>query len=87
MEEVIRLQKMTLANQEIVKPSTVWLMFMFLGWSYGSLGKGFAQFFFYITCGGLGVWTLIRFFTLSSSIRQYNNSVYIKHGLNDLITI
>ena len=39
--------------------TTVWLLFLFLGWSYGSLDKIGLQILFYITLGGFGLWALV----------------------------
>jgi hypothetical protein len=63
-------------------PTTVWLLFIFLGWSYGSLGKIGTQIFFYITLGGIGIWTLIRLFTLSGAIKEYNRQIAAQVGLS-----
>tara|TARA_R110000772_G_scaffold206233_1_gene316868 strand:- start:304 stop:570 length:267 start_codon:yes stop_codon:yes gene_type:complete len=62
--------------------STIWILFLFLGWSYGSLNKTGTQILFYITLGGLGFWTIIRLFTLNSAIKEYNRSVAINVGLS-----
>lgn len=70
-----------MAQQELIKPSTAWLMFLFLGWSYGSMGSMGKQILFYITLGGLGIWMLIRLFTLNGAIRTYNNAIYKKYGI------
>jgi hypothetical protein len=80
-------EKLLMAQQELVKPSTIWLLFLFLGWSYGSMGKIGMQILFYITLGGFFLWGFIRLFTLSSAIKEYNNKVYLKVGLNDMIKI
>ena len=61
--------------------STMWLLFLFLGWSYGSMGKMGLQIFYYITLGGLGIWTLFRLFTLNSAIKNYNRQVALEIGL------
>ena len=53
-------------------PSTIWITFLFLGWSYGSLGQPVKQLFYYLTLGGFGLWTLYVLFTLNSKIRKYN---------------
>jgi hypothetical protein len=60
----------------------VWLLFLFLGWSYGSLGSMGKQVLFYLTAGGLGLWTLIRLFTLSGSIKAYNKKIAREVGLS-----
>ena len=62
--------------------STIWLLFIFLGWSYGSLNKTGTQILFYITLGGLGLWSVIRLFTLNTAIKEYNRSVAINVGLS-----
>lgn len=63
-------------------PSTIWLLFIFLGWSYGSLDKIGLQILFYITLGGLGIWTLIRLFTLNGAIKTYNRGIAKQVGLD-----
>ena len=63
--------------------TTSWLLFLFLGWSYGSMGKIGLQILFYITGGGLGVWTLIRLFTLNGAIKEYNKGVAARVGMDN----
>jgi len=58
------------------------LLFLFLGWSYGSLGKIGTQILFYLTLGGLGLWALIRLFTLNSAIKDYNRKIAAEVGLS-----
>ena len=60
----------------------IWLLFLFLGWSYGSLGKMTKQIFFYLTLGGVGMWTIYRLFTLNKAIRKYNRGIAKKVGLD-----
>ena len=74
-------EKILMAQTELVKPSNIWMLFLFLGWSYGSLGKGGKQILFYLTFGGLGLWTVYRLLTLNRAIKKHNNSVYKKYGL------
>ncbi len=64
-------------------PTTIWLLFLFLGWSYGSLDKIGLQILFYITLGGLGIWTLVRLFTLNGAIKTYNRRVAKVVGLDN----
>jgi hypothetical protein len=78
-------EKLMLAQQELVNPTTTWVLFFFLGWSYGSMNQMGLQIAYYLTFGGLGIWTLYRLFTLNSAIKQYNNTVYMKYGLNNMI--
>lgn len=80
-----KIEQLMQAQNETLNRGTAWLLFLFLGWSYGSMGKIGTQILYYLTLGGLGVWMLIRLFTLNSSINDYNNKIYMKYGLNDMI--
>lgn len=64
-------------------PTTIWLLFLFLGWSYGSLGKIGIQILYYLTFGGIGVWALIRLFTLQGAIRDYNKKIAMELGFKN----
>lgn len=66
---------------EMRKAKNVWLTFMFLGWSYGSLGQIGKQIFFYLTFGGFGLWTIYVLFTLNKKINKYNNAIRVELGL------
>ncbi|MDC1049152.1 hypothetical protein OAQ80_06555 [Flavobacteriaceae bacterium] len=70
-------------NERKANPTLIWLLFLFLGWSYGSLGKIGTQILYYITIGGLGVWTLIRLFTLQGAIRDYNKKIAMELGFDN----
>tara|TARA_B110000971_G_C20006132_1_gene499233 strand:+ start:471 stop:734 length:264 start_codon:yes stop_codon:yes gene_type:complete len=70
-------------NERKASPTLIWLLFLFLGWSYGSLGKIGTQILYYITIGGLGVWTLIRLFTLQGAIRDYNKKIAMELGFDN----
>lgn len=74
--------KILLAQNQLANKTTTWLLFLFLGWSYGSLGKIGLQILYYITLGGLGLWTLIRFFTLNRAIKKYNKNICIRLRLS-----
>lgn len=56
----------------------LWLTFLFLGWSYGSLGQIGKQVAFYLTFGGLGLWTLYVLFTLNKKINKFNADLALK---------
>lgn len=56
----------------------IWLTFLFLGWSYGSLGQIGKQVAFYLTIGGLGLWTLYVLFTLNKKINKFNTNLALK---------
>jgi len=66
---------------EVRKAKNVWLTFLLLGWSYGSLGQVGKQVAFYLTLGGFGVWTIYVLFTLNSKIEKYNNNLRKELGL------
>jgi hypothetical protein len=67
-------------NEKKLNSTKIWLLYLFLGWSYGSMDKIGTQILFYLTLGGLGVWGFIRLFTLNKSIKEYNKKIAI--GLN-----
>jgi hypothetical protein len=75
-------QDLMIYNSRKKDSSTIWLLFLFLGWSYGSLGKMGLQIIYYLTLGGFGIWALIRLFTLNGAIKDYNRKVAIEVGLN-----
>lgn len=75
-----QIQMLRMQN-ELINPTTAWLMFLFLGWSYGSMGQMGKQILYYLTLGGLGLWTIYRLFTLNSAIRKYNDSVFEKYHI------
>ena len=76
------MENLLLVQNELANKSTIWLLFLLLGWSYGSLGKIGLQLLFYITFGGFGIWTLIRLFTLNCAINKYNTDVAKRHNLS-----
>ena len=47
------MDKQFVYNERKANPTLVWLLFLFFGWSYGSLGKIGTQILYYITLGGL----------------------------------
>jgi len=75
-------QNLMIYNSRKKDSTTIWLLFLFLGWSYGSLGKIGLQILFYLTLGGLGIWTLVRLFTLNGAIKSYNRNIAIEVGLS-----
>lgn len=74
-------EKILLAQKEQLSPTSIWLLFLFFGWSYGSMGKMGLQILWYLTLGGCGIWTIIRLFTLNKAIRKYNERIYEKYGV------
>ena len=76
-------------NAQKVDKGNTWILFLLLGWSYGSMDQMAKQVFYYLRLGGLGVWTLYRLFTLNSAIKNYNRKLAFKVGLSseDLIKL
>jgi hypothetical protein len=70
-------------SEKKANATTIWLLFLFLGWSYGSLGQIGLQILFYITLGGFGIWALIRLFTLSGAIKKYNKNIAMGLGFSN----
>lgn len=75
--------KMLAYQNAAANKTTVWLLFLFLGWSYGSMDKIGLQIVYYITLGGLGFWTLYRLFTLSGAIKEYNRGIAARVGMDN----
>ena len=77
------MDKSSVYNERKANSTSVWLLFLFLGWSYGSLGKVGLQILFYLTLGGVGFWTLIRLFTLNGAIREHNKKIAMELGFDN----
>ena len=75
--------KLLLYNQRGLKKSTAWILFLLLGWSYGSMDKIGKQILFYLTLGGCGLWTLYRLFTLNGAIKEYNKKIAAEVGMDN----
>ena len=75
--------KIMIYQSRCANSTTVWLLFIFLGWSYGSLGKIGLQILYYVTFGGIGIWALVRLFTLSGAIKDFNRQIAAQVGLSD----
>ena len=70
-------------EQRVITPTSMWLLFLFLGWSYGSMGKMGKQIFYYLTLGGIGFWIIYRLFTLNGAIRKYNKQIAYECGFTN----
>ena len=71
------MNKINYYQSQKLDKSTQWLLFLFLGWSYGSMDQMGKQLLYYITFGGLGLWMLYVLFTLNKKIDDYNRSIAI----------
>ena len=79
----IKSDKELVFQKKKADPTTIWILFILFGWSYGSLGKIGLQILYYLTAFGLGIWYIIRLFTLQSAIRNYNRKIAIELGFDD----
>lgn len=75
-------QSLLIYNSRKQSSGTIWLLFLFLGWSYGSLGNMVKQIFYYLTFGGFGIWAIYRLITLNGAIKKYNRKIAMEVGLN-----
>lgn len=74
--------QLTAYNTQSINSTTIWVLFLFLGWSYGSMNQMGKQILFYLTLGGFGIWTLIRLFTLNGAIKEYNRKLAMRIGMD-----
>ena len=89
MTNLSRTEKLLLYNEKKLDVAKTWLLFIFLGWYYGSIGKIGKQILYYLTLGGFGFWTLYVLLTLlGGGIKKYNLSIAEQIGLSreDFIT-
>lgn len=81
MSEYSTSDKINLYNSRKLDATKMWILFLFLGWSYGSMGSMGKQILYYITVGGLGIWALYCLFTLNGKIKKYNRDIALEVGL------
>tara|TARA_B100000497_G_C7569365_1_gene343139 strand:+ start:216 stop:476 length:261 start_codon:yes stop_codon:yes gene_type:complete len=77
------MDKFQIYQERKYNTSTGWLLFLLLGWSYGSMNKMGKQIFYYLTLGGFGLWTIYRLFTLNSAMKEYNKKIAISVGFDN----
>ncbi len=82
MSEMSASDRLLVYQDRKANPTTVWLLYLFLGWSYGSLGEIGLQLLYYFTLGGCGIWTIIRLFTLQGAIERYNSELAKELGID-----
>jgi hypothetical protein len=83
MSDYNKNEKLSFYNERKLESGKMWILFLFLGWSYGSMGQMGKQIFFYLTLGGFGLWMLYVLFTLSSKVKKFNKNVARQVGLNE----
>lgn len=81
-------EMLTFYKEQKCDKTNIWLLFLLLGWSYGSLDQMGKQ-IFYLTLGGLGLWSIYLLFTLNSKVKDYNLNIAKTIGLDgqDLIML
>lgn len=82
MDEYNKSEKLAFYNQSKLDASKIWLLFLLLGWSYGSMGQMGKQILYYLTIGGLGIWAIYRLFTLNGKVKKYNRDIALRVGLD-----
>ena len=75
MKEYSTSEKLIIYNSIKLDTSMTWILFLMFGWSYGSIGQYWKQIFYYLTFGGMGIWTLYLVFTLQGKIKKYNGEI------------
>ena len=76
------MENQAIYNTKKLSRTNMWLAFLFLGWSYGSLGSTGKQLLFYMTLGGFGVWSFYVLFTLNSKIKAHNTKLAVMLGMD-----
>jgi len=82
MSEYSSSEKISIFNARKLDTSKIWMLFLFFGWSYGSMGSMGKQILFYCTLGGASLWTIYRLFTLNGKMKEYNKKIAFEIGLN-----
>lgn len=78
----MKMERMINYNNSKLDDSTVWLLFLICGWSYGSMDQMGKQILFWLTLGGFGIWWIYRLFTLSNAIKGHNREVALRCGFD-----
>ena len=84
-------EKVALVKNQIRRKWKMWFSFLFLGWSYGSLGNRGAQIVWYlipvITAVGFYSYDQSREFTLLTSLAIAGSGVWIIWALARILTL
>lgn len=83
MNDYNKNEKLNFYNERKLDSSKMWMLFLLLGWSYGSMGQMGKQIFFYLTFGGMGLWCFYVLFTLSDKVKKFNKNVARQVGLDE----
>lgn len=77
------MDKTIIYQERRIKKSNAWLLFLLVGWSYGSYDKMGKQFFYWITFAGCGLWFIYKLFTLNRDINEWNKKVAHQAGFSN----
>ena len=69
-------------NAQKLENSKIWILFLLLGWSYGSMDSMGKQILYYVTFGGFTLWAIYRLFTLNGAIKKYNKGIAQASGVS-----
>lgn len=64
-----------LLQQKLKTTSNAYLFWFFLGAHYAYLGQWGKQIAYWLTFGGLGIWTIIDAFRMKSLVEKYNRPI------------
>ncbi len=65
-------------EKSLATTGNVWLFFLLLGCPYGAVNKWGLQILFWLTGGGLGIWTIITIFRVGSLVENHNRPIRIE---------
>ena len=74
--------KLAFYNSRKLDGTKIWILFLLLGWSYGSMDSMGKQILYYLTAAGVGIWFLYRLFTLNKAIKKHNRTIALEVGLD-----
>tara|TARA_B110000503_G_scaffold141231_1_gene234115 strand:- start:42 stop:329 length:288 start_codon:yes stop_codon:yes gene_type:complete len=88
-DDYSKTDKINIYNGRKLESTKMWILFLFLGWSYGSMGSMGKQILYYLTLGGFTIWGIYLLFTLNGKIKKYNKNIALEVGLdeNDLMKL
>jgi hypothetical protein len=83
MSDYNKNEKLSFFNSRKIESGKMWILFLLLGWSYGSMDQMGKQIFYYLTLGGIGLWAIYVLFTLSGKVKKFNKNIAREVGLNE----
>lgn len=63
-------------QSSVKSTGTAYVLFLLLGAQYAYLNKWGLQILYWITLGGVGIWSLIILFTLPTMVRKHNKPIF-----------